>query len=235
MEGLGVSRTDGTQVTEQTLVEAKEWPDGDGAFRKEVAVDKEVDDKISLRIQVQQSEAKQESQKTQVARESLRYDGKLFREWRTYLTTELKPGLRIEGLKAMGIFGANGYAEEAASVILKVVQGYNRFSGNADDEKVTIATEGAIRRIGPATLPVLIRALKNRKSKYARRFATRVLSTSSNKGKPIWPEMKAAVPALIEAASGDDAPLCAQAIYALSTIDPDGERGEAALIKVTKD
>ena len=131
--GLGVGLADGQKVAEEAPVVVKERPDGD-EFDKEVAFAKEIADTISPRLQVQQSDEKQESQKTQVARESLRYDGKSFREWRTYLTTELNQELRFEGLKAMGIFGVNGYAEEAASVILEVVKGHDlSWSGNQEN------------------------------------------------------------------------------------------------------
>jgi len=232
--GRGVGLAEDTQVAkespvaDQAPVVTKERSDGDESAGQVVA------DTISPRIQFRQFVAKQESQKTQVARESLRYDGKSFDEWRTYLTTELKPGLRIEGLKAMGTFGVNGYAEEAASVILEVVKGYDPWSGNVDDGKVTSGANLAIHRIGQAALPSLIRALKGRDGQKARRFAVQILTASSSGG-PLWPEMKAVVPALIEAASDDDARLRGRAITALSTIDPDDERVVAALIKATRD
>jgi HEAT repeat protein len=57
--------------------------------------------------------------KPEVKREDLRYDGKSFDQWRDFLRTELKAERRIEGLHALSVFGAHGYAKEAAEVVLE--------------------------------------------------------------------------------------------------------------------
>src|SRR5207237_336000 len=56
-----------------------------------------------------------------VTRESLRYDGKSFNEWRTQLQTELKLESRIDAIKAFGEFGKRGYGPEAAEAISEVM------------------------------------------------------------------------------------------------------------------
>src|SRR5262249_40204147 len=53
-------------------------------------------------------------------KESLRYGGKTFNQWRTELMTELKPEIRIDGIKALREFGANGYGTEAVLAIVEV-------------------------------------------------------------------------------------------------------------------
>lgn len=57
--------------------------------------------------------------KPEVKREDLRYDGKSFDQWRDFLRTELKAERRIEGLHALSVFGAHGYAKEAAETVLE--------------------------------------------------------------------------------------------------------------------
>ncbi|MBI3406810.1 MAG: hypothetical protein HY040_00450 [Planctomycetes bacterium] len=55
-------------------------------------------------------------------KEDLRYDGKDFNYWREYWQTELKPERRLEAVRAMGMFGMNGYANEAARSIIGVLK-----------------------------------------------------------------------------------------------------------------
>lgn len=59
-----------------------------------------------------------------VAKEDLRYDGKDFAYWKNYWRTELKAERRIEAVRALGAFGVNGYGEEAARMIVELLQGY---------------------------------------------------------------------------------------------------------------
>ena len=63
------------------------------------------------------------AQTPKVAKEDLRYDGKDFAYWQNYWRTELKTEWRIEVVRAMGAFGADGYGVEAARMIIEVVQG----------------------------------------------------------------------------------------------------------------
>jgi len=56
---------------------------------------------------------------------TLRYDGKTFDEWRTAWKTELSTEKRLDAVKALAAFGANGYGKEAAETILRVVPQYD--------------------------------------------------------------------------------------------------------------
>lgn len=62
---------------------------------------------------------------TEDQRANLRYDGKLFDEWRQAWRTELSPKKRIEAVKALAAFGANGYGQEATNAILDVAADYD--------------------------------------------------------------------------------------------------------------
>ncbi len=62
---------------------------------------------------------------------ALRYDGKTFDEWRNEWRTELSTEKRLEAVKALAAFGANGYGREAAAEILDIAGEYDwRQSGN---------------------------------------------------------------------------------------------------------
>jgi beta-lactamase regulating signal transducer with metallopeptidase domain len=52
----------------------------------------------------------------------MHYDGKTFNEWRDVWRSELSTDKRIDAVKALAAFGANGYGKEAADTILEVVQ-----------------------------------------------------------------------------------------------------------------
>jgi HEAT repeat protein len=63
----------------------------------------------------------------------LRYDGKTFDQWRTAWQTELSTEKRLEAVKALAAFGANGYGKEAAQAIAEVAGQYNwTLLGNDD-------------------------------------------------------------------------------------------------------
>jgi hypothetical protein len=56
---------------------------------------------------------------------NLRYDGKTFDEWRNAWQTELSTAKRLEAVKALAAFGANGYGKDAAEAILEVAGQYD--------------------------------------------------------------------------------------------------------------
>jgi beta-lactamase regulating signal transducer with metallopeptidase domain/protein involved in polysaccharide export with SLBB domain len=133
------------------------------------------------------------------AKGALRYGGKSFEDWRKEATTELKPAPRIEALKAMAAFGANGYGTEATAVLDEVMRGYDCHEGTVtilqlglsgdvpaglggglggglglqtdpDDARVVRAAFQAVRKIGAAAVPTLGDRLQD-ESRRARRFA----------------------------------------------------------------
>jgi HEAT repeat protein len=109
-----------------------------------------------------------------VAKEDLRYDGKSFEEWRTNLQTELKPERRAEAIKALGKFGVNGYAREAAVAILQTMRAYDPDHLEDEDRPVDEAAVTALTKVGSDAVPALIDELKNGPS-YGRRFAAAYL------------------------------------------------------------
>lgn len=161
-----------------------------------------------------------------VPRASLRYDGKTFEEWRRALRTELKPELRIEAIKALGIFGAAAHQKEAAADIAEVVRAYDMF--DQDEWNVTHAAERALRKIGTAVaVPRLAEELKVG-NENSRRFAAGCLGGFGQDAKP-------AMPALIEAFGDVDAKVRWQAINAAAKIDPRGRGVAEATLKAVKD
>jgi hypothetical protein len=59
------------------------------------------------------------------AKASLRFEGKTFDEWREAWRTELSTEKRIEAVKALAAFGANGYGHEAAEAVLEIARQYD--------------------------------------------------------------------------------------------------------------
>jgi hypothetical protein len=55
----------------------------------------------------------------------LLYDGQHFDHWQAILKTDLSLEKRIEAVRAMGAFGANGYGPEAARAVLAAMRGYS--------------------------------------------------------------------------------------------------------------
>jgi beta-lactamase regulating signal transducer with metallopeptidase domain/HEAT repeat protein/protein involved in polysaccharide export with SLBB domain len=160
-------------------------------------------------------------------KEALRYGGKNFDQWRTELVTELKPEVRVEGIRALSTFGANGYGAEAAAAILEVMKGYDVSSGDKDDESVTQAGCRAISKIGVEALPVLRDGLKD-ENRNVRRFAVAALYRGS-------PEWEAAVPALLAATRDKDRYVRRVAIRAVETIDPKAKGFIPALVAALQD
>ncbi len=162
------------------------------------------------------------------ARETLRYDGKTFREWRNELATELKPELRIEGIKALSMFGAKGYGEEAARAILAEMRGYDLANRDNDDSKVIEAASRAMAKIGPPAVRVLLEALKSQRT-HDRIFAYEALGGMRQ-------DTKATIPVLLEMTSKDVDPYGRQlALDTLQRIDSSGEVFHRALALALKD
>ena len=55
----------------------------------------------------------------------MHYDGKSFEQWQTAWKTELSTEKRLETVKALAAFGANGYGQEAAAAIVEVAGQYD--------------------------------------------------------------------------------------------------------------
>jgi HEAT repeat protein/beta-lactamase regulating signal transducer with metallopeptidase domain len=160
-----------------------------------------------------------------VPKADLTYGGKSFEQWRTELVTELKPEVRIEGIKALSAFGANGYEAEAAQAILDIMKGYDVTLRNQDDDRVIAAALEAVRKIGPAAQAPLVAGLKDPHPN-ERRFAVTALSSL---------RAKAALPALIEAMKDKDVEVRYRAIRGVARMDPQAPASILALAGVVKD
>jgi beta-lactamase regulating signal transducer with metallopeptidase domain len=162
-----------------------------------------------------------------VKKEALRYGGKSFEQWRTELVTELKPDIRIDGIKALREFGANGYGPEATAAILQVMRGYDITGGNKDDWDVFQAGYEAVHKIGKPAVTELISGLRG-DSRNGRRFAATALAGLDRDARP-------AVPALIKAMQDEDAYVHEKAADAVYRIQPDAPGYAAALVEMLKD
>jgi beta-lactamase regulating signal transducer with metallopeptidase domain/HEAT repeat protein len=162
-----------------------------------------------------------------VKKEALRYGGKSFDQWRTELVTELKPDIRIDGIKALREFGANGYGPDATAAILQVMQGYDINGGNKDDEDVFKAGLEAVRKIGKPSVTVLIGGVRG-DNRNGRRFAVNALGQLDS-------DAQAAAPALIKAMRDEDAYTRERAADAVFRIQPEAPGYAAALAGMLKD
>jgi HEAT repeat protein len=162
-----------------------------------------------------------------IERETLRYGGKSFNQWRRELLTELKPDIRAEGLKALSAFGANGYATEATAAIWEMMRGYTSETADTDDSKVLNAGLEAVKKIGPAAVPELRKALKD-DNRNARRFAVDALMR-------LGPDAKAALPDLLEAVQDNDPHVRLQVLFALVRTDHKAKGVVSALIAALYD
>jgi hypothetical protein len=160
-------------------------------------------------------------------KEALRYGGKNFDQWRTELVTELKPEVRVEGIRALSAFGANGYGAEAAAAILEVMKGYDVMSGDKDDERVTQAGLLAVGKVGAAAVPVLRDGIRDA-NRNVRRFAVTALARGA-------PEAEAAGPALLAAMRDKDPYVRQHAIRAVDNIDLKAEGAIPALTAALRD
>ncbi|HZY87500.1 MAG TPA: M56 family metallopeptidase, partial [Gemmataceae bacterium] len=125
-------------------------------------------------------------------KEALRYGGKSFEQWRTELLTELKPAVRIDGIKALATFGANGYGADATRAILELMRGYDTNHLDGDDQGVVNAAYDAVRKVGDPAVPALREGLKE-KNRNVRRFAATALAGNSAWAATATPELLAAL------------------------------------------
>jgi len=146
-------------------------------------------------------------------REALRYGGKSFEEWRNLLLTELKPESRVEAIKAMSSFGANGYAREAAAAVAELLRGYDPGPTFIDrgDAQVVEAAEIAFSKIGADAGPALVEEL----AKGNRRSRLHALNMLPR----LRIDPKEALPAIIKTAEGGDSVVRTRALEALLAID----------------
>jgi hypothetical protein len=145
-----------------------------------------------------------------VAKEALRYDGKSFTQWRSYLRTELKPARRVEAIKALVAFGVNGYGPEAAAVIVQFVKERHREFGDQDEKEICVEqeTQEALATIGESAVAVLAEALKDQ-DKDIRGYAATVLRYRFDA------VPASAVPALVRAARDEEMEVRYLAVKAL--------------------
>jgi HEAT repeat protein len=103
-----------------------------------------------------------------VRREELRYDGKSFAAWQAAARTartELKVERSTEIVQAMEAFGARGYGEEAAAIVLEVGARFVKRPPNEafdeQEEKLLTYVCRAFQRIGAPAALVLAQALRD--------------------------------------------------------------------------
>ncbi|NLE36577.1 MAG: M56 family metallopeptidase, partial [Pirellulaceae bacterium] len=175
--------------------------------------------------------------KPAVSRDTLRYQGKSFDQWKESLRTELSHDHRTEAIKALATFGANGYAKEATETILELMREHGKsFIDGTDQTSMMSAAIAAFtgqesRFAFPnpipadAAVPILIKELKegNEKSRF---FVLWVLQSLKSEAAPV-------MPALAELLRDEDGKLAPPnrngAFSILLRIDPTGETSGAVL------
>lgn len=169
----------------------------------------------------------------QAPKPTLRYDGKTFDQWRTEWQTELSTAKRIEAVKALAAFGANGQGAEAAVEIVALAGQYpwDVRIGDSNDsvDKLREAclaafghqqVSGLTQRIPDAeAAPVIVEAARS-KQRDERMFAICILSglARTNEG---------AAEALVKLTYDPDALVRNRAIECLASI------GSTADAKIT--
>jgi beta-lactamase regulating signal transducer with metallopeptidase domain/thiol-disulfide isomerase/thioredoxin len=172
-------------------------------------------------------------------RSKLRYEGKSFEEWRDAWQTELSTAKRLEAVKALTAFGANGYGEEAAAAILDIVDQYdwtlieNDATGKLKQAAIDAFT-GGFEGFGPQSptkqhipskhwLPILLERMPENKN--IQQFSTWVLGY-------LRPDAAFATDQLLELSRKEpkpdivppfDSSVSGGALTALSGIDPNHE------------
>lgn len=121
-------------------------------------------------IRTGEGESKSPDGKKLDAKNVLLYDGKMFDEWRSTWKTELSMENRLEAVKALAAFGANGRGKEAAEAILEVVQQLDwTYIDNSSAGKLKEAcvdaftsgrTTGGYRILATEWLPLVIEKLR---------------------------------------------------------------------------
>jgi len=122
---------------------------------------------------------------------NLLYDGKTFDQWRTAWQTELSTEKRLEVVKALAAFGANGYGKEAAEAIVEIAGQYDWISiSNKAMEPLQlaciaafVASYGEVAAVhhvpSDAALPVLLSAVDS-DNRQQRLFLIYVLGNFDN-------------------------------------------------------
>jgi beta-lactamase regulating signal transducer with metallopeptidase domain len=175
-----------------------------------------------------------------VKNEFLRYGGKSFADWLVILMNDLKPTARIDAIKALSTFGANGYGKEAAQAIIECMRGYDFAIHDSDDHTVINAAEAAFRKIGPEGVSALIHELEHGTIN-GRRFAIGALQYVGGTGyigsrgsqPPVVP--REAAPAVLGAFKDKDAYVRQRALSSMNTHGVDPQRLLSALIEALKD
>ncbi len=151
---------------------------------------------------------------------ALRYDGKSFDEWRDAWQTELSTEKRIEAVKALAAFSANGYGKEAAETILEIAMRYDWHmadrSQNANKLQVAVLNAflgGATVQSVPAAdwFPMVMDRIK-RGDKRAQQFIRWILLNFHVLGS----EAEFATESLLELTRSD---LRSDALIALAVLD----------------
>jgi RNA polymerase sigma factor (sigma-70 family) len=171
------------------------------------------------------AEADKPAETRRPPKEALRYGGKDFDEWRSVLRTDLKPETRVEAIKALCAFGANGYGREAAAAVVEALRGYDIGAVDQDDFKVVDAAALGLAKIGAEAGPALLDELKTG-GKTGRWFALLALARLNKVA-------KAVVPAVTEAIKDEDPVIRLGALDALNSVDPEGTSVGAVAAAVT--
>ncbi len=110
-----------------TITVWRRKPDGTNEYinkyfslRPEVTTPKVADEKGATQAEVLRPASPPGTKKA-----VLLYDGKTFDQWQNAWRTELSTEKRLEAVKALAAFGANGYGKEAAEAILDVAGEYD--------------------------------------------------------------------------------------------------------------
>ncbi len=98
--------------------------------------------------------------KQPLPREVFTYEGMGFADWVRILQTELSPKRRTEAMRALGAFGARGYAKEAVPVMLEVAQEYVPTEHFLDHSKILQAAIAGLLEIGVDAAGPLVDSLK---------------------------------------------------------------------------
>ena len=160
-----------------------------------------------------------------VKKESLRYDGKSFDQWRKEFQTELKPDLRREALWAFGTFGANGYGAEVAEIIVQAMRAYDirSIDGSAEGRLKQVAIDVYVKLDQKESVPALVKEL-NEGSRRGQMFAAHVLSKLPEKG-------DAVIQGLIDAALHEDRDIAGPALRGFLGL---GMRGKVAVPRLVE-
>lgn len=137
-----------------------------------------------------------------VQKEELRYAGRDFDQWRRQLVTDLEPKTQIAAIEALRAFGKTGYQEEAVAALGQVLA--------TNSSEVHQASLQALGEIGAAAVPVLLRALRDKRP-FIRAGAAGVLAR-------IGPASEAALDPLRQAVQDEDRDVRCAAAQSLASV-----------------